>query len=120
MPTTKEKEDLVASVQCWTRKERKDGKLPSITWEQIVDFHSGFSCVDNIKKYLDSPSQLTVWYNSCKMNDSLIYRVMVPYFWKKGSKHPVYISYQDPDHPWALCDCVRRFVFYHLKLTRFF
>ena len=109
MLTTEEKEKIADGVRHWTRTPPKTALLPSWTWIDIVQFHSGFACGSNIRNYLNFPKDLTVWYNSQKCTSTSIVKVMVPYFWTRGSKHTVYICYDDPQSSWALCDCVRRF-----------
>jgi hypothetical protein len=109
--SVEEKQEVIQSVCHWTCSLPKDAYQPSITWEQIEKHHSQFPCVKDADKYLDSLSSIKIWYNSFKGSTTLLYKVVLPRFWKKGEKRIIYVWYGDRSKIWSLCGCVRKFSF---------
>jgi len=111
-----EKEELIKEVKGWTRALPEAELRPSITWEDMGAFHTGFSCVENAPKYLDILEDLTLMYPKPHTTYKMVYKVSMPSFWKKGSRRIVYIAYDKESVKWGLCSCTRKYLHFSFFL----
>ena len=108
------KEVCVSEVKKWTRTLPAVELRPNISWDDIEAYHTGFSCVENARKYLDNPTDLILMYPQPHTPFRRIFKVSMPSFWKKGSRRIVYISYDEESVKWGLCSCTRKFVIHFI------
>lgn len=98
---------MVEEVTNWTRKQPTADLSPSIGYEEIVKYHTGFNCVRNSKKYMDKCTPKLLMYASPKSPHQCLYKVSMSRFWKKGVKRIVFIKYEKNLPLWSLCSCSR-------------